>query len=407
MASFLRGLFLSSLAILSVQATPSRPRWIGRRSVTVDLVRNPSYAPNGPANYVRALQKWGVTVPDDLTNSFIGDSGDVNAASIKGDREYLSRVGFGTPLQYLNMDLDTGSADVWVYSSETQGVAPGSRPVYVIENSITAKKINGSVWRISYGDGSTAYGTAYHDNIDIGGITVRNAVVESALSISEELLEDKFLDGIFGLPYALSSKVSPRVPTVLSTLTKQLDQKLFTVDLKYHADDGVYTFGYIDKDRYIGDIHYTPLVPDAQYWQLNFTGIHVEPQNVWYLYQWTAIVDTGTSLMLLSDNIVKYYYTMVPEAKQDAFTGGLWVYPCNISRLPDFDLGFGDHVVTVPGKYMNYTTLTNDPTTCMGGLQSFGTDDFGILGDIFLKATYTVFDIAKGRVGFARKQLDL
>jgi hypothetical protein len=38
--------------------------------------------------------------------------GDVGAESIRDDREYLSRVGFGTPLQWLDVDLDTGSSDV-------------------------------------------------------------------------------------------------------------------------------------------------------------------------------------------------------------------------------------------------------------------------------------------------------
>ena len=41
-----------------------------------------------------------------------GKTGEVDAESMKHDREYLSRVGFGTPLQWLNMDLDTGSADL-------------------------------------------------------------------------------------------------------------------------------------------------------------------------------------------------------------------------------------------------------------------------------------------------------
>lgn len=41
-----------------------------------------------------------------------GGKGDVNANTVKDDREYLSRVGFGTPLQWLNVDLDTGSSDV-------------------------------------------------------------------------------------------------------------------------------------------------------------------------------------------------------------------------------------------------------------------------------------------------------
>lgn len=35
-----------------------------------------------------------------------------NATSIRNDREYVSTIGFGTPQQRLNVDFDTGSADV-------------------------------------------------------------------------------------------------------------------------------------------------------------------------------------------------------------------------------------------------------------------------------------------------------
>lgn len=114
---------------------------IARRSVTVDLQRNPNYAPNGPTAYARALKKWGAEVPGDLADVLAvmrGDGvffcprnwvvrckylwtgrltqkrtdGDVGADTIRNDREYVSQVGFGTPLQWLNVDLDTGSADV-------------------------------------------------------------------------------------------------------------------------------------------------------------------------------------------------------------------------------------------------------------------------------------------------------
>ena len=42
---------------------------INRRSVSVGLIRNPDYAPNGPAAYARALKKWGAEVPSELVNS--------------------------------------------------------------------------------------------------------------------------------------------------------------------------------------------------------------------------------------------------------------------------------------------------------------------------------------------------
>lgn len=42
---------------------------IVKRSVTLDLQRNPDYAPNGPAAYARALKKWGAKVPKELAKS--------------------------------------------------------------------------------------------------------------------------------------------------------------------------------------------------------------------------------------------------------------------------------------------------------------------------------------------------
>ncbi|KAK4178804.1 aspartic peptidase domain-containing protein [Triangularia setosa] len=410
MATLFLMLFMSIFSTFIHAIPTSTNHGITRRSVTVGLSRNPAYAPNGPLQYSRALKKWGVAVPEDVgdvTNSFQGgETGDVNAASIMGDREYLSRVGFGTPFQYLNVDLDTGSADVWVYSSETKIKTP-REDIFVVEKSSTAELINGTTWMITYGDGSFAWGHAFHDSIDIAGIPLHNAVVQSAVEVSQSLAADKDIDGIFGLAYNLHSQVIPKQPTVLEALKSHLAEPLFTADLRYHSDEGAYTFGYIDSDRHIGEIKYTPLLPNSTFWEFNFTGLHVVGHNYWYISQWRVIADTGTTLMLLSPDIVDMYYSAVPTARQDRALGGLWHYPCN-TTLPDFEIGLENGwVATVPGKYINYTTLEDTPGHCMGGLQPFYSEDFGILGDIFLKAVYTVFDMAGGRIGFAHKDLEL
>ncbi|CAP70976.1 uncharacterized protein PODANS_3_10290 [Podospora anserina S mat+] len=405
-------MLLMSIFSTFIHAIPtSAGQKVTKRSVTVDLPRNPGYAPNGRLQYSRALKKWGVPMDDELddaTNSFRGggETGDVNAESIMGDREYLSRVGFGTPFQYLNVDLDTGSADVWVYSSETK-TKTRREDIFELEKSSTAELVNGSEWRITYGDSSYAWGHVYHDSIDIGGIPLHNAVVQSAVDVSQSLSSDKDIDGIFGLAYDLHSQVRPKQPTVLSTLKSHLDKPVFTADLRYQSDEGAYTFGYIDHHRHIGEINYTPLLPNSTFWEFNFTGLHVVGHNYWYISQWRVIADTGTTLMLLSPDIVNMYYDAVPNATSDRSFGGLWHYPCN-TTLPDFEIGFANGwVARVPGRYMNYTTYDDLPGRCMGGLQPFMSEEFGILGDIFLKAVYAVFDIGGGKVGFADKDLGL
>ena len=49
--------------------------------------------------------------------SSAGQTGDVPAEDVQNDSMYLCPVTIGTPGQTLNLDFDTGSADLWVYSS--------------------------------------------------------------------------------------------------------------------------------------------------------------------------------------------------------------------------------------------------------------------------------------------------
>lgn len=279
----------------------------------------------------------------------------------------------------------------------------GDRPVWVIENSTTAKRVPGANWKIEYGDESTAKGNVYIDNIDVGGFTIKDAVVESAVEVSPLLTSDPYLGGIFGLAYGHRSQVYPGQPAVWRTMMQQLDKQVFTTDFKWHGDDGAFTFGYIDENRHIDEIKYTPLKPGAIFWSFNFTGIHIVGQNLWYLSQWEVIADTGTSLMLLSPDVVNTYYSAIPAAR---FEENTWVFPCNSPPLPDFEIGLANGWVgTVPGRYINYTSLQDDPKTCMGGLQPID-HPFGILGAVFLKSVYAVYDVAGSRIGFAHKNLE-
>jgi aspergillopepsin I len=192
---------------------------------------------------------------------------------------------------------------------------------------------------------------------------------------------------------------------VWDNLGPLLNDNLFTADLDWHAD-GDYMFGIIDSSKFSGDIYYTALDSTAEFWQFPFTKFNVAANSVWYISSWSAIADTGTTLILMPEDINKYYYKEVKGAVFNE-TYQVWAYPCD-TQLPDFNVGFDSGFsVTIPGKYMNYTLL--DPTSpssgCMGGLQPNIGEDFSILGDIFLKSVFAVFDVGNKRIGFAQKPL--
>jgi aspergillopepsin I len=261
---------------------------------------------------------------------------------------------------------------------------------------------------VPLGDGSYASGSVWRDNLAMGGITVPNTYIESATSVSRSMVTDLTLSGLLGLAFAQPSEIEPAAPTLLDTLTPLLDAPLFTVDLHWHSN-GVYEFGKIDSTKYTGEMMYTPLVNNSKYWELAFTGFNVGPSLYWLESEWKAIVDTGTTLMLLQDDLVELYYKNASSvgATYNA-TLDAYIFPCN-ATLPDLHIGFDNsYIASIPGKYLNYTDLQelSDFQNCYGGLQAVGSLPFSILGDVFLKSMYTVFDIGGARVGMADKVLN-
>ncbi|EKG08884.1 Peptidase A1, partial [Macrophomina phaseolina MS6] len=99
-----------------------------------------------------------------------GTPGDVPGEDIQNDSLYLCEVAIGTPAQKLKLDFDTGSADLWVWSTElpsiiqVQGKSSG-HSIFDPSKSSTFKELPDSTWQIQYGNSSSASGTVGTDNV--------------------------------------------------------------------------------------------------------------------------------------------------------------------------------------------------------------------------------------------------
>lgn len=247
------------------QSAPVKSNARSSGQSSIKQVRNPAfhakYSRHGALALEKAYLKYNTSLPDDLStavsnvrtafratladldnlNFDVSDlfdgkkraTGSAAATPEDYDVEYLTPVEIGTPPQTLNLDIDTGSSDLWVYSSETPSGEVSGQEVYAPENSTTAVKRSALSWSISYGDGSSSSGDVYYDTVAIGGLAVANMAVEVAAEVSTEFTADTEIDGLLGLGFSTLNTVSPtQQKTFFDKAEDSLDSFLFTVDLK-------------------------------------------------------------------------------------------------------------------------------------------------------------------------------
>lgn len=407
MAPSLNSVLVTALALAaSTSALPSTTPV--DKHYTIEQVKNDKFVRNGPLALARAYIKYGAPLPPNLANAVDKiknqrrSTGSAATTPEQYDSEYLTPVQIGTPAQTLNLDFDTGSSDLWVFSSETVKSQVNGQTLYDPSKSSTSKKLSGATWSIKYGDKSTSSGDVYTDTVTVGGLTVSKQAVELAQTVSSSFTKEGNLDGLLGLAFSSINTVKPtQQKTFFDSAKSSLTAGLFTADLKHNAP-GKYNFGYIDKSAYTGSIAYTKVDSSQGFWGFTSPGYAVGDSDG-TSGSIRGIADTGTTLLLLPDEIINDYYGQVDGAQDDQDAGGI-TYPCK-TQLPDFSFIVNNSWITIPGNLMNYAPIEEGSSTCYGGLQSSTEIGVNIFGDIALKAAFVVFDGTNNRLGWASKKL--
>ncbi|KAJ9322311.1 hypothetical protein DTO027B5_4865 [Paecilomyces variotii] len=373
---------------VAVAAAPTTPQVKG---FSVSQVAVPKSAYRHPAaQLAKAYGKYHATVPTQVAAA-AASTGSVTTNPTSDDEEYITQVTVGEDT--LSLDFDTGSADLWVFSSQTPASERSGHDYYTPGSS--AKKLSGATWDISYGDGSSASGDVYLDKVTVGGVSYASQAVESAEKVSSEFTEDTASDGLLGLAFSSINTVQPTPQnTFFDNVKSSLSQPLFAAALKHNAP-GVYDFGFTDSSKYTGSITYTDVDNSQGFWGFTVDSYSIGSDST--SDSISGIADTGTTLLLLDDSIVEAYYEQVDGATYDDSQGG-YVFPSSTTP-PDFSVTIGDYTATVPGEYISFESVGNGQT--YGGIQSNSGIGFSIFGDVFLKSQYVVFDASGPQLGFA------
>ncbi|KAI1260073.1 eukaryotic aspartyl protease [Xylariaceae sp. FL1019] len=409
------------------------------------VVRNPNYQKHGLKSYVSLMNKYGFDSTKEGPYGHINrvtqrglarnehkaggrartehllvkkaasgsdtQTGQVTAEDQQNDIEYLVEVEIGTPAQKLLLDFDTGSSDLWVFSTSLSSSIQSGHNVFDPSKSSTWKALSGESWNISYGDGSSASGTCGSDVLDIGGVKVESQTIELAEKLSDQFAQSTG-DGLLGLAFSSINTVTPdQAQTPVTNMISQgdipSDAPLFTSAFYSERDSGeesFYTFGFIDQDLVSqsgSDIIYTDIDNSQGFWMFDSASYSLNGTTSTISGN-KAIADTGTTLMLVSDEVVDALYKEIPGATYDSTQQG-YIFPTSVTAddLPDFTIAVGDTQFTIQKESLAFALA--DDSHWYGGVQSRGTNPFDILGDVFLRNIYAIWDQGNTRFGAVPK----
>ncbi|CAO3596755.1 unnamed protein product [Absidia cylindrospora] len=362
----------------------------------IPLTKNVHFKKNA-ANAVSKVRSKYVSFLDqikaiDLEQS--NDKGSVNMTN-EDDIEYYGTVKVGTPGQALKLIFDTGSSDLWFSSSLC--LLCGSHTKYNPWKSSTYSA-GISPWKIQYGDGSSAQGIVAKDTVEIGGLVVKNQAIQLAVHESASFLKG-VTDGILGLGFSNLASVKGTITPVDNMIKQKVIKKpIFSVYLgkKSLGGGGEYVFGGSNPAHYQGNLTSVPVDNSKGFWNVKVASLSAGTSSSSSLFgPFEAIVDTGTTLLILQKDIAKHVAKHY-NAKENV-NDGTFIIDCDGSKLDPLQFSLGGSTFQIPGKDLVYA---KDGNKCIA---SFATGDFqfSILGDAFIRNNYVVFDMGVPQVQLA------
>lgn len=367
-----------------------------------------------PANYasIRKLKKDSkgfIKIP--INHQYGGDSMPVNAKNTNGSKVeqnavapaplknhvsfYSAEITVGTPPQKFHVNVDTGSSDLWVLDKSTN-----EDQTFDKDKSSSYKYLNGD-FKIGYLQGKTE-GDWIKENVGVSGATVKGQKMG--------LVTDNGAgQGIMGVGFKNLESGKDKYSNVPQSLADQGDiiknsYSLFLDDVK--ASSGSILFGAVQPSKWKGTLYTVPIVSDSTL-SVEVNSITVGDDEI-YKGSFDTLLDSGTSFTYLEDGIAeniakkfnakysskhKAYYTDQRSDDDEItyeFSGAKITVPSTEVLIDGSTYGGSD----APGKYM----LTVVPYS--------HAQNYTILGDSFLRATYAVFDLEDKEISLAQSSFD-
>jgi cathepsin D len=309
------------------------------------------------------------------------------------DYSYFSPVLVGSQKTEMWLALDTGAPNTWVFDSKcTEAVCTEH---HTFDRSASSSYVsNSSTFSLGYGSG-TVVGQLGTDTLSIAGIDV-SLEFGQANNASDTFKSYPF-DGILGL--GRSHTAGWTLPSFMDRVAESghLKNNFIGFSLSRAADDakdGEVNFGVLDTTKYDGSIKYT--ATDSDIWNIPLDDAYVNGQAC-KLSGKSATIDTGTTYILIPPDDAAVVFGLIPGSSA---SDSNYVIPCTTNATLQFEFSGVKYSIS-PKDYVGKPTAPGSDS-CISTIVSYASNgtDIWLVGDVFLKNVYTVFDYDNAQIGF-------
>lgn len=316
----------------------------------------------------------------------------------QNDIGYYGKITIGD--QDFNIIFDTGSSNLFVPNKDCISTTCTNHNKFDSAKSKTFT-FAGNPWSIKFGIGS-ASGITGIDDIKIGDFVIKQQIFGLANEMSDD--NANFIpDGVLGL--AFDNLNTMNTSTLVSALIKKNEIKpIFSFHLSRALDfddQGTFTLGGVDDSKFTGKINFNkviyPTSATVGLWQINVDDVIVDDQPISFIER-SAIIDTGTSNILMPEDDAAKVHNLIPGAKY-VTESKLYIIPSNSTTIISFK--FGGIVYPIQSKDLCISPV--DSFHCISTILPIKILDATtwLIGVPFLKNVYSVYDMNNKSVGFA------
>ncbi|EGV92814.1 Cathepsin E [Cricetulus griseus] len=310
------------------------------------------------------------------------------------DVEYFGTISIGSPPQNFTVIFDTGSSNLWVPS--VYCTSPACRKLRKEDLAFIGTGTQESENLIQR--------TFVQFSLQVEGLTVDGQQFGESVKEPGQTFVNAEFDGILGLGYP-SLAVGGVTPVFDNMMAQNLvDLPIFSVYMSSDPQGGSgseLTFGGFDPSHFSGNLNWIPVTKQG-YWQIALDGVQVGDTVMFCSEGCQAIVDTGTSLITGPSHKIKQLQEAIGATPMD----GEYAVDCaNLNTMPNVAFILNGVSYTLSPTAYILPDLVDGMQFCGSGFQGLDiqppSGPLWILGDVFIRQFYAVFDRGNNQVGLA------